>query len=204
MASLESEAARIFLEAVEDHEPSQWDEFVREASCGDPVLRKRVKALLEAHDQSNPMLDTGQLLETADIPVLNERPGAVIGPYKLLEQIGEGGFGIVFMAEQQKPVRRTVALKILKPGMDSRAVIARFEAERQALALMDHPNIACVLDAGTTGERQGDKETGRQGEKKTGRQGDPTLPSDSRLPSSLSPCLLVSRSPCQLEAALTS
>ena len=72
-------------------------------------------------------------------------PGTVIGPYKLLEQIGEGGFGVVFMAEQQQPVRRKVALKIIKPGMDTRQVIARFEAERQALALMDHPNIAKVL-----------------------------------------------------------
>ncbi len=79
-----------------------------------------------------------------------ERPGTIIGPYKLLEQIGEGGFGLVFMAEQQQPVRRKVALKILKPGMDTRQVIARFEAERQALALMDHPNIARVLDAGET------------------------------------------------------
>jgi serine/threonine-protein kinase len=79
-----------------------------------------------------------------------EGPCAIIGPYKLLEQIGEGGFGVVFMAEQQHPVRRKVALKILKPGMDSAQVIARFEAERQALALMDHRNIAHVLDAGAT------------------------------------------------------
>ena len=73
---------------------------------------------------------------------VQEGPGTVIGPYKLLQQIGEGGMGVVFMAEQSHPVRRTVALKIIKPGMDSRQVIARFEAERQALALMDHPNIA--------------------------------------------------------------
>src|SRR5581483_10380460 len=79
-----------------------------------------------------------------------ERPGTVIGPYKLLEQIGEGGMGLVFMAEQLQPVRRKVALKVLKPGMDTRQVIARFEAERQALALMDHPNIAKVLDGGAT------------------------------------------------------
>ena len=81
---------------------------------------------------------------------MTEVPGTVIGPYKLLEQIGEGGFGVVFMAEQQRPVRRRVALKVIKPGMDTRQVIARFEAERQALALMDHPNIARVLDAGAT------------------------------------------------------
>src|SRR5262249_14826941 len=81
---------------------------------------------------------------------ITELPDTVIGPYKLLEHIGEGGFGVVFMAEQQQPVRRKVALKVLKPGMDTRQVIARFEAERQALALMDHPNIAKVLEAGTT------------------------------------------------------
>ena len=83
-------------------------------------------------------------------PVICEGPGTVIGPYKLLQQIGEGGMGVVFMAEQDEPIQRTVALKIIKPGMDTRQVIARFEAERQALALMDHPNIAKVLDAGTT------------------------------------------------------
>ena len=79
-----------------------------------------------------------------------ERPGTVVGPYKLLQQIGEGGMGVVFMAEQTQPVRRQVALKVIKPGMDSSQVIARFEAERQALAMMDHPNIAHVLDAGAT------------------------------------------------------
>src|SRR5205807_653805 len=79
---------------------------------------------------------------------VQEGPGTVIGAYKLVEQIGEGGFGIVFLAEQQQPVRRKVALKILKPGLDTRQVVARFEAERQALALMDHHNIARVLDGG--------------------------------------------------------
>src|SRR5262249_7344750 len=89
------------------------------------------------------------LVATVDRPV-TEGPGTVIGPYKLLEQIGEGGFGVVYMAEQTQPVRRKVALKVLKPGMDTRHVVARFEAERQALALMDHPNIARVYDGGTT------------------------------------------------------
>src|SRR5262249_45500398 len=84
-------------------------------------------------------------------PSAMEGPETVIGPYKLLEQIGEGGMGVVYMAEQTKPVRRKVELKIIKPGMDTRQVIARFEAERQALAMMDHPNIARVLDAGATG-----------------------------------------------------
>ena len=83
-------------------------------------------------------------------PPITEQPGTVIGPYKLLQQIGEGGMGVVFMAEQTEPIQRTVALKIIKPGMDTRQVIARFEAERQAVAMMDHPNIAKVLDAGTT------------------------------------------------------
>src|SRR5207245_7577937 len=81
---------------------------------------------------------------------ISDGPGTVIGPYKLLEQIGEGGFGVVFMAEQLQPIRRKVALKVLKPGMDTRQVVARFEAERQALALMDHPNIAQVFDGGET------------------------------------------------------
>ena len=93
-------------------------------------------------------------MPTADFPGINERLGTMIGPYKLMEKIGEGGFGLVFVAEQTEPVKRKVALKVIKPGMDSKQVIARFEAERQALAMMDHPNIARVLDAGTT-------ETGR-------------------------------------------
>ena len=87
---------------------------------------------------------------TVDLRRPADGPGTVIGPYKLLEQIGEGGMGLVFVAEQTQPVRRQVALKVIKPGMDTRQVVARFEAERQALALMDHPNIAKVLDAGAT------------------------------------------------------
>src|SRR5580693_4411357 len=83
---------------------------------------------------------------------VSEQVGAAIGPYKLLEQIGEGGMGLVFVAEQQQPVKRRVALKVIKPGMDSRQVIARFEAERQALAMMDHANIAKVYDGGATAE----------------------------------------------------
>jgi serine/threonine protein kinase/tetratricopeptide (TPR) repeat protein len=96
------------------------------------------------------MSDSGVFHPTVLGAAIAESPGSMIGPYKLMEQIGEGGFGLVFVAEQQQPVRRKVALKIIKPGMDTRDVIARFEAERQALALMDHPNIARVLDAGTT------------------------------------------------------
>jgi WD40 repeat protein/serine/threonine protein kinase len=124
-----------------------------EGACGeDLALRGRIEALLAAHDAAGGVLDAplSVLLPTAAYRPLTEGPGARIGPYKLLQQIGEGGMGIVYMAEQQEPVRRQVALKIIKPGLDSQQVIARFEAERQALALMDHQNIARVLDAGTT------------------------------------------------------
>jgi serine/threonine protein kinase/tetratricopeptide (TPR) repeat protein len=152
MSARESEAARIFLEAVEHHERGQWADFVKQASGGDPLLVQRVDALLKAHGESNQMLDGDRLHLTEDIPQPSERPGTIIGPYKLLEQIGEGGMGLVFVAEQQHPVRRRVALKIIKPGMDSLQVIARFEAERQALAMMDHPNIAKVHHGGTTTE----------------------------------------------------
>jgi serine/threonine protein kinase/WD40 repeat protein len=120
--------------------------------CQDDVeLRRRLEALLKAHDHPDPFLEIPDpVAATMDMQPQRETTGTVIGPYKLLEQIGEGGFGVVFMALQQEPIRRKVALKILKPGMDTRQVIARFEAERQALALMDHPNIAKVLDAGQT------------------------------------------------------
>src|SRR5580700_7153908 len=91
-----------------------------------------------------------QLTDTLISDALPERVGSVIGPYKLLQKLGEGGFGAVYMAEQERPVRRMVALKIIKPGMDTGQVIARFESERQALAIMDHPNIARVLDVGAT------------------------------------------------------
>ena len=96
--------------------------------------------ILDAPDAGSPTLDQP----------ITEKPGTQIGPYKLLQQLGEGGMGVVYMAEQKEPVKRRVALKIIKPGMDTRQVIARFEAERQALAMMDHPNIAKVLDAGAT------------------------------------------------------
>jgi serine/threonine protein kinase/Tfp pilus assembly protein PilF len=110
-----------------------------------------VEALLKAYEEAGSFLEPPGLVATVDDPV-RERPGSVIGPYKLLEEIGEGGMGLVFVAEQQQPVRRRVALKVIKPGMDSRQVIARFEAERQALAMMDHPNIAKVHDGGATAE----------------------------------------------------
>jgi serine/threonine protein kinase len=121
--------------------------------CGnDAALEQRVRALLKAYDESASFLESPAATPagTIDIPTATECPGTVIGPYKLLQQIGEGGMGLVFVADQQEPIKRRVALKVIKPGMDSRQVIARFEAERQALAMMDHPNIAHVLDAGTT------------------------------------------------------
>ena len=123
--------------------------------CGhDPEAMHRVLELLRIYDQENSFLESPPVAlgATVDIPPLNEKPGTVIGPYKLLQQIGEGGMGTVFMAEQTEPIQRKVALKVIKAGMDSRQVIARFEAERQALAMMDHVNIARVFDGGTTGE----------------------------------------------------
>ena len=124
-----------------------------EQICGDDAaLGQRVRALLKAYDLSASFLEApaAAMGRTIDAPAPAERPGTFIGPYKLMEQIGEGGMGLVFVAEQHHPVRRKVAVKVIKPGMDTREVIARFEAERQALALMDHPNIARVFDAGAT------------------------------------------------------
>jgi serine/threonine protein kinase/formylglycine-generating enzyme required for sulfatase activity len=120
-------------------------------ACGqNGELRARLHALLEVHEEESGFLTSPVAVITTSEESSQESPGTTIGPYKLLEQIGEGGFGVVFMAQQQEPIRRKVALKVLKPGMDTRQVIARFEAERQALAIMDHPNIAKVLDAGQT------------------------------------------------------
>src|SRR5262245_38510783 len=121
-----------------------------EETCGqDPAAMHRILELLRFFDEEKSFLEVSPVARSAT-QSWGEGPGSVIGPYKLLEQIGEGGFGVVFMAEQQQPVRRKVALKVIKPGMDSRQVVARFEAERQALALMDHPNIAHVFDGGET------------------------------------------------------
>jgi WD40 repeat protein/serine/threonine protein kinase len=141
-------AREIFLAAVK-LAPAEWDAFLNAACEGDQDLRLRVSNLLRAHGEIGSFLE-GPAAATLDEPI-HEGPGTIIGKYKLLEKIGEGGFGVVFMAEQTQPVRRKVALKILKPGMDTRQVVARFEAERQALAIMDHPNIAKVHDGGATG-----------------------------------------------------
>ena len=127
--------------------------YLDEVCAGDDALRQRVEELLQASAEAGAFLENMALGAggTVRVPaMLTEKPGDRIGRYKLLQQIGEGGCGVVYMAEQEEPVRRRVALKVIKLGMDTKSVIARFEAERQALALMDHPNIAKVLDAGAT------------------------------------------------------
>src|SRR5438105_8251891 len=134
---------------------AQRDAYLDQACAGNAALRQQVENLLQSHEQAKGFLEvppTGlDLKRTALVNVpLTEKPGDRIGRYKLLQQIGEGGCGVVYMAEQEEPVRRRVALKVIKLGMDTKSVIARFEAERQALALMDHPNIAKVFDAGAT------------------------------------------------------
>jgi serine/threonine protein kinase/formylglycine-generating enzyme required for sulfatase activity len=153
MGGQPDKAADIFNAAVELGTATERAAYLDAACSQDAQLRAEVEELL-AHDQAaGSFLNLSarpDLHATVDEPAVAEGPGMVIGSYKLLEQIGEGGFGVVFMAEQMQPVRRRVALKVLKPGMDTRQVIARFEAERQALALMDHPNIAKVLDGGQT------------------------------------------------------
>jgi WD40 repeat protein/serine/threonine protein kinase len=149
-------AKEIFLTALEIVAPADRQAYLDVACGGDAALRRHVEELLKHQaalgsflqaPAAGPMTTNDQQMNDQQ---MTEGPGTVIGPYQLLEQIGEGGFGVVFMAEQSEPVRRKVALKILKPGMDTRQVVARFEAERQALAIMDHPNIAKVFDGGST------------------------------------------------------
>src|SRR5262249_55867724 len=134
----------IFGEALDRPSPDDRESYLERACGTDAALRARVEALLRAHGQAGRVL--GGSPRPPDRPPA-EAPGTALGPYRLLEPIGEGGFGVVYRADQHEPVRRKVALKILKPGMDGRQVVARFEAERQALALMNHPHIARVLDA---------------------------------------------------------
>ena len=151
MAEWNLKANDIFVRAAEINLPHERRRFLEQECGGDAHLLARVESLLAAGGGMGSFLEkpAAPALATAAGPI-TEGPNAVIGPYKLLQHLGEGGMGVVFMAEQTDPVRRLVALKIIKPGMDSAQVIARFEAERQALALMDHPHIARVLDAGTT------------------------------------------------------
>src|SRR5215475_4618677 len=152
MASVILDEKVIFNVAREIASPAARAEYLRQACGTDSSLFERVQVLLRAYEGQASFLESPPVIgvsQTTDQPVA-ETPGTVIGPYKLLERIGEGGMGTVWMAEQKEPIQRRVALKVIKAGMDSRQVLARFEAERQALALMDHPNIARVLDAGTT------------------------------------------------------
>jgi hypothetical protein len=156
MAEWNSKANEVFLRAAMVESPAERQHLLDQQCGDDGRLRAQVESLLAASAKVGSFLDKPAVQAlpgsrgTVDYQPIAERPGTVLGPYKLMEQIGEGGMGLVFVAEQQQPVRRKVALKIIKPGMDSKQVIARFEAERQALALMDHQNIAKVFDAGTT------------------------------------------------------
>src|SRR5262245_18668389 len=150
----------LFMAALQIEDAAERSTYLDRACAGETALRQRVEALLAAFEQAGSFMQqpAGDPRATSDVPPPGpssgsdpaEGPGTVIGPYKLIEQIGEGGMGTVWMAQQTEPVKRLVALKLIKAGMDSKQVIARFEAERQALALMDHANIAGVLDAGTT------------------------------------------------------
>ena len=146
----------VFAEALQ-RDTSHARAAYLDGACGtDAALRRRVESLLRAAERAGDFLEQPPpgLGGTADsaktVSELSENPGDRIGRYKLLEKIGEGGCGVVYMADQEEPVRRRVALKVIKLGMDTRSVVARFEAERQALALMDHPNIAKVFDGGAT------------------------------------------------------
>jgi serine/threonine protein kinase/tetratricopeptide (TPR) repeat protein len=157
MTDAERHLRTIFTGALDRDSGPQRAAFLDEACGGDVALRERVDALLRAHEQAGgflePRVTAGFEPSTAAATAANPMAGTMIaGRYKLIEEIGEGGMGTVWMAQQTEPVRRAVAVKLIKPGMDSKQVLARFEAERQALALMDHPHIAKVLDGGMTGE----------------------------------------------------
>jgi hypothetical protein len=138
LSALES----IFVAALDKRSAEDRAAYLDEACGHDSELRRHMERLLNAQASAGSFLQDRVPGPAGTIDQQpQEQPGTIIGPYKLLQQIGEGGMGVVYMAEQQEPIRRKVALKIIKPGMDSTQVIARFEAERQALALMDHQNI---------------------------------------------------------------
>src|SRR5215510_7354833 len=152
MAAALQNARDLFLAAL-GRPPAERAAYLEAACGGDAALRGRVEALLRAHDQPGAFLsETGSpAAAAATDPPAGSAAGAVIaGRYTLQAKLGEGGMGEVWVARQTEPVKRQVALKLIKAGMDSRAVLARFEQERQALALMDHPHIARVLDGGLT------------------------------------------------------
>jgi serine/threonine protein kinase len=150
MADAQADILAVFSEALSLETDEQRSGYIDEVYRDDPQARARVEALLRAHSKAGDFLGGESTGTSPFAEPLSEQPGSVIGRYKLMEQIGEGGMGVVYVAEQTEPVRRKVALKIIKPGMDSKQVIARFGAERQALALMNHPHIAQVHDGGTT------------------------------------------------------
>ena len=156
MTPAPADVQSIFGRALEIESVADRAAYLDQACGRDADLRAEIEGLLTANGRAGEFMRRPAAVVAAGITAAyeppTERPGTVIGPYKLLEQIGEGGFGVVFMAEQTQPLRRKVALKVLKPGIDTRQVVARFEAERQALALLDHPNIAKVLDGGVVGE----------------------------------------------------
>src|SRR6266516_4141060 len=143
----------IFLKALETQSPSEREAYLQRACGTNAALLDKVEAILRSHEDDSflesPAVDVAKSAVVTQEPP-TEGTGAVIGHYKLLEKLGEGGFGVVYMAEQREPVIRRVALKIIKIGMDTREVAVRYEAERQALAMMDHPNIAKIFDAGMT------------------------------------------------------
>ena len=145
-------AGEIFQNAIEIEDAQKREHYLENACKTDRTLRAEVDALIQSHEQAGNFLEIPAIDPnvTLDASPLTEGPGTRIGRYELLELIGEGGMGLVYLAEQKEPVKRKVALKIVKLGMDTKQVIARFEAERQTLALLEHPNIAHVFDAGTT------------------------------------------------------
>src|SRR5262249_31522588 len=148
----------IFIAALQQDDPAQRQAYLDGACADQPDLRQQVEHLLRLYQDAGSFLEqpavpapaTGPFPEAAERAASRDVPSTMIGPYKLVEPIGGGGMGTVWLAQQTEPVKRQVAVKLIKAGMDSRQVIARFEAERQALALMDHTNTARVLDGGTT------------------------------------------------------
>jgi len=169
MRPVRSSEKSIFLEALDIESSEDRTAFIESACRGDAALFASVTALIRKHERDDNPVDTPIVATSDGRPFADVKTesyvamnhsfsgqalGTMIGPYKLMEQIGEGGFGLVYVADQQSPIRRRVALKIIKPGMESREVLTRFEAERQAIALMDHPNIARVYDAGVTESAQ--------------------------------------------------
>jgi non-specific serine/threonine protein kinase/serine/threonine-protein kinase len=142
--------AQGLFHAAADLDRAGRERFLAEQCTGEPELRTYVERLLAAHDRATPLFpDADDTLAAEPEPL---HPDDNVGPYRIVERLGEGGMGVVYLAEQREPIRRQVALKVVKAGMDSKAILARFEAERQALALMEHPSIARVLDAGTTAD----------------------------------------------------